>query len=102
MYDNEKIELIKTIEILKNFIKIEQESMNYKKNEISRLIQEKDDEIRKLKVENYTIKKENYELKQNMLKVIEQVKIYEDSEIEREKEINVGMFYLEIYFTDIA
>ena len=73
-----------------------------KKIEISKLIQEKDNEIRKLKIENYTINKENYELKQNMIKIIQQVKIYEDSEIEREKEINVGVFYLEINITDIT
>ena len=83
------MELIKTIEILRNYIKIEQESMLSKRNEISKLLQDKDDQIRNLKIENYTIKKENYELKQNMLKVIEQVKIYEDGEIEREKAVNV-------------
>ena len=89
MYDMEKMELIKTIEILRNYIKIEQESMLSKRNEISKLLQDKDDQIRNLKIENYTIKKENYELKQNMLKVIEQVKIYEDGEIERETAVNV-------------
>jgi hypothetical protein len=89
MYDIEKIELIKTIEILKSYIKLEQESMLNKRNEISKLVQDKDDEIRKLKIENFTVKKENYELKHSMLKVIEQVKIYEGEEIEREKDIDV-------------
>jgi hypothetical protein len=89
MYDMDKIELIKTIEIMKSYIKLEQESMLNKRNEISKLLQDKDDEIRKLKIENFTVKKENYELKHSMLKVIEQVKIYEDEEIERDKAIDV-------------
>jgi hypothetical protein len=91
--------LIKTVEILKNYIKIEQESMLNKRNELSRLLQDKDDQIGNLKIENFSIKKENYELKHNMLKVIEQVKIYENDEIEREKAFNVRIIYLEIYIT---
>jgi hypothetical protein len=93
----EKIELIKTIEILKSYIKIEQESMLVKRNEILKQLEVKDDQLRSLKIENYTIKKENYELKQNMLRVMEQVKIYEDGEIDREKAVNVFIVYLEIY-----
>ncbi len=91
--------MIKTVEILKNYIKIEQESMLNKRNELSRLLQDKDDQIGNLKIENFSIKKENYELKHNMLKVIEQVKIYENDEIEREKAFNVRIIYLEIYIT---
>jgi hypothetical protein len=90
------MELLKTIEILKNYIKIEQESMMNKRNEISKVLQDKDDQIRNLKIENYTIKKENYELKKDMLKVIEQVKIYEDGEIERDRAIDVYRIILVI------
>jgi hypothetical protein len=87
----EKKQLQQTIEIMKNYIKYEQENMICKSNEIGRILEKKEKELLYLKEENRVIINENKELKGAVFRMLHQIKLFEDAEAVREKELNVSI-----------
>jgi hypothetical protein len=62
-----------------------------KKNEIARCLLEKETQVHILKEENNIIVNENKDLKNTILRMLHQIKLFEEAETNREKDLNVNL-----------
>jgi hypothetical protein len=85
-------DIVKTIDILQSYIKIQEKSMQIMQDKMKLILAEKNKKIENLQNLNSAVIKENSRLKLSLLKVIYSVKCYEDLEIEREKNNQVFNF----------
>jgi hypothetical protein len=95
---DDKKQLQKTLEIMKNYIKYEQDIMMNKRNQIAKSLEDRERELLYQKEENRIIINENKELKNTIFRILHQVKLFEDAEAAREKEINVRIIFKYLVF----
>jgi hypothetical protein len=86
----QKLELLRTIEIMKNYISIQSDCLNKTKEKLLKNNEIKEMELRQSKIENEIIKEENLKLKMSLLNVLYMVREHENKEIERNSEVEVN------------